>query len=146
MSESSVSTLSPDVSSVRYLCRSLWQLPGHRPVCLGQGHELKVKSTIRHSAEANCCNKRAAMSPQTRCSSNVEASLLCHTSSRAPILVARVPLPKQPSGTRPKQLSASVPNPTHWHKIQGLLDNLLPDSPFALTVVLLRHGQRDYAE
>ena len=27
MSESSVSTLSPDVSSVRYLCRSLWQLP-----------------------------------------------------------------------------------------------------------------------
>ena len=42
--------MSPDVSSVRYLCRSLWQLPGHRPVCLGQGHELKVKSTIRH-----CC-------------------------------------------------------------------------------------------
>ena len=50
MSESSVSTLSPEVSSVRYLCRSLWQLPGHRPVCLGQGHELKVKSAIRH-----CC-------------------------------------------------------------------------------------------
>ena len=50
MSESSVSTLSPEVSSVRYLCRSLWQLPGHRPVCLGQGHQLKVKSTIRH-----CC-------------------------------------------------------------------------------------------
>ena len=93
MSGSSVSTLSPDISSViamftgtdmvsfpeRYLCRSLWQLPGHWPLCPNLDKLINSgwKAPSATAAEANCCNKGAAISPQAHCSSNVEANLLC---------------------------------------------------------------------